>query len=76
MLRQVLTSLAMISLHATTVGGDVQAPDIATWRWHVDGILDVQRAEPMVTVGAYDIGQQYQRFEPNGMPEAPTMNTR
>ena len=71
MLRQFLTSLAMIGAYATAVGSEEKAPDIATWRWHVDGILEVQRADAPLTIGDYDFRQQYERFTANGMPEPP-----
>ena len=72
MLRQFLTSLAMIGLYATAVGGEDTPRDIATWRWHVDVIRDAQRADAPLTIGDYDFRQQYERFAPNGMPEAPS----
>ena len=72
MLRQLVLSLAMIGLYGGTVGGDEKAPDIATWRWHVSGILEAQRADPpyqLATDAAFR--QSYERYAPNGMPEAP-----
>jgi hypothetical protein len=72
MLRQFLLSLALIGLFATSVGGDEQGPDVATWRWHENTILNAQRADPPLTIGAaYDFRQKYERYAPNGMPEAP-----
>ena len=77
MLRQLVLSLAMIGLYGGTVGGDEKAPDIATWRWHVSGILSAQHADPVgrVTLGSYDFRQRYERYAPNGMPEAPPRTT-
>jgi hypothetical protein len=72
-LSQIVLATAMFGTFGGAVGGDEQAPDVATWRWHVTGILEAQRGKSpgQVTIGAYDFRQRYERYAPNGMPEAP-----
>jgi hypothetical protein len=70
---QLIVAAATIGTYRGAVSGDEQAPDIATWRWHVNAILQAQRTGPPggLEIGVYDFRQKYERYGPNGMPEAP-----
>ncbi len=43
-------------------------PDPATWRWHVNTILDGQKSEPPEKV-ATNLGRLYERYTLFGLPE-------
>jgi hypothetical protein len=70
---QLIVAAGTIGTYRSGAGGDEQAPDIATWRWHVNAILQTQRSDPAgeLKLGDYDFRQKYERYAPNGMPESP-----
>jgi len=71
--RPFLLSLVLLVLGGGGLGAAQPAPDVSTWRWNVNAILDAQRASPanVGDVPAETFGQRHERYSPSGLPEVP-----
>ena len=69
MLKPLIGSLALVTLGASALGADEASPDISTWRWRVNAIINQKEAGPAAFMTA-DFDQRYERYSVTGMPEA------
>ncbi len=71
MLKTFIGSLAVVTLSAASLGADERTADVSTWRWHVNSIIDSQRArETPAALDRVAFQQDYERYSATGLPEA------
>lgn len=70
--RPFLLAMALLGPGAGNLAAEQPPSDHATWRWAVSSILASQRADDQApeSLGATDFHQHFERYAPNGLPEA------